>query len=368
MDRDGQLLVIVFLRGGADGLTLVPPVGAGGDDDYARARGSMAVPAATAFPLDDRFALHPELAPLHALFEEGQLAVIPACGSEDGTRSHFEAQDLMEHGGPSIGGGWLGRLMRARRAANPDRHASGLAAVSIGTAVSESLRGAPGATALRTFEDLALDPRDAAVAAELDGLYRHDALLAAAARGALTAAARLDEIRRRPYRPEHGARYGDDPFSAGMARIAALAKTDVGLEAATIDLGGWDTHILQDQLIAGPMQSLAGGLHAFATDLGPLLATTSIVVMTEFGRRLQPNSALGTDHGRGGVMLVIGGGVLGGVHGRWPGLDDGALEPPGDVAVAQSFRDVLAPVIARAAQAVDIAAVFPSVSVAPLPL
>src|SRR5512139_4184157 len=100
---DERVLVVVFLRGGADGLALVPPVG---EDAYALARPRLRVEAPGAPRLDDRFALHPRLAPVYPLYQRGDLAVIHAAGSEDGTRSHFEAQDLMEHGGVT-GGGWL---------------------------------------------------------------------------------------------------------------------------------------------------------------------------------------------------------------------------------------------------------------------
>jgi uncharacterized protein (DUF1501 family) len=106
------------------------------------------------------------------------------------------------------------------------------------------------------------------------------------------------------------------------------------------------------------MRALARGLSAFATDLGPALARTSVVVMSEFGRRVAENASLGTDHGRGGAMLVLGGGTAGGMHCRWPGLEDDRLVGPGDLPVVHDYRDVLAAVLVRHGTP-DASGVFP---------
>jgi uncharacterized protein (DUF1501 family) len=116
------------------------------------------------------------------------------------------------------------------------------------------------------------------------------------------------------------------------------------------------------------MKLLGSGLAAFARDLDKRLATTTVVVMTEFGRRLRENSSLGTDHGRGGVMLVLGGGVQGGIAGGWPGLDDSVLVGPGDLSVAHNYRDVIAPVLARHGESFAPEKVFPGYHPDPLPL
>jgi uncharacterized protein (DUF1501 family) len=357
---DRRTVVVIFLRGGADGLTLVPPIG---DDEYHRARPRIAVSASEAIPLDGRFGLHPRLARLERLYREGSMAIVPACGSEDDTRSHFEAQDLMEHGGVDVGGGWLGRWLRQRRPGA----ANALSALAFGTAVPESLRGAPSATALRTFSDLGLGTDGQHLAHQLGRLYAGDALLGDSARDALDALGRLAALREADYRPAAGVEYGDDDLALELRCLAQLLKADVGLEAACLDVGGWDTHILQGTILEPLMERFGRGLAAFASDLGERLALTSIVVMTEFGRRVRENSALGTDHGRGGVMLIVGGGVRGGVHGRWPGLEDDVLVGPGDVPVAQNFRDALTPVLARHG-AFATEAVFPGYRVKPLPL
>jgi uncharacterized protein (DUF1501 family) len=361
-DGTPRTLVVIFLRGGADGLTLVPPVG---DDAYHRARPRLRVEATAAPRLDGRFALHPALAPLHPLFAEGQLAIVHAVGSEDATRSHFEAQDLMEHGGVT-GGGWLGRFLRHREATG----SRALAAVALGTEIPECLRGAPAATVFRSIADLALGDGGGAFTRSLAVLYgAAGGQLGQAARDTLEATRRLEALRLTDYRPAAGAHYADDDFARALRQVAQLVKARVGLEAASIDLGGWDSHVAQQALLEPLMGRLAAGLAAFAADLGPWLATTSVVVMTEFGRRVAENASLGTDHGRGSVMLVLGGGVAGGrVAGSWPGLEATALEGPGDLPVRTNYRDVLGPVLARHGAGAVLDRVFPSFTLHPLAL
>lgn len=344
---DPGAVVVVFLRGGADGLSLTPPVG---DDDYHRLRPWLRLRPSEVIPLDGFFGLHPLLRPLEALFREGHLQVVPACGSDDGTRSHFEAQDRMEQGGGAVAGGWLGRWLRTLPSGR------GLPAVAFGTALPLSLRGAPGAVVVRRIEDLSLGAA-AALRSSLAPLYEDDALLGPAARDALQAIDRLEGL---------GAEtrglgaYPDDPFGAALRQTVRLLGADVGLRAASLDLPGWDSHAGQATVLEPLLRSLGAGLAALARDLGPRLPQVSVVVMTEFGRRVAENSALGTDHGRGGVMLVLGGGTPGGIAGRWPSLRGEVLEGPGDVPVAQDYRSVLRDVLARHGAASHLARIFPS--------
>jgi uncharacterized protein (DUF1501 family) len=365
-----RTLVVVFLRGGADALSLVPPVG---DDAYHRARPRLAVPAGSALALDGFFALHPALRELHPFYKEGALAVVHAAGSEVDTHSHFEAQDLVEHGGEDVAGGWLGRFLRSRLDEDP-RVGGALSAVALSDELPESLRASPTATALRALDDLDHGPEAEALSRQLRSLYAGDETLAAAAEAAFNASARISGLRGSDYRPAPGARYADSKdgeyalgFSANLARVAQLIKGGVGLVAACIDLHGWDSHFVQDQILEPRLRALSLGLSAFATDLGERLATTTVVVMSEFGRRVHENASLGTDHGRGGVMLVLGGGTLGGMHCRWPGLSDDFLDYPGDLPVVHNYRDVLAPVLARHG-AGDLSAVFPRHQFQPLAL
>jgi uncharacterized protein (DUF1501 family) len=357
---DRRTLVVVFLRGGADGLALVPPIA---DDNYHKARPRLGIEQKDAVALDGFFGLHPKLADLAPAYREGDLAIVHGAGSEDDTRSHFEAQDLMEHGGV-VAGGWLGRFLRTR----PSPTSGALACVAVGKALPECLLGAPTATVMQSLDDFSLGAKTPALRMQLERLYAMEqGALGSAARDTFDALQRIDAMRAMPYTPAHGATYGTDDFSQGLRQIARLLKADLGVEAASIDLDGWDSHFTQQTLVDPLAARLGQGLAAFRRDLGARLATTTVVVMTEFGRRVRENSSFGTDHGRGSVMFVMGGGVKGGrVIGPWPGLRDELLEGPGDLPVVNNYRDILGPVLQRhGASAEHLARVFPDFALKP---
>lgn len=354
-----QTLVVVFLRGGADGLNLVAPLE---DDGYHRARPRIAIGKKQAVALDGFYGLNPLLNSLAPAYKDGEFAIVHAAGSEDDTRSHFEAQDLMEHGGIAAGG-WLGRFLRAQSSAVNGP----LSAVALGKAVPLSLRGAPAATVLQSLDDFSLGDNRAKLTQSLAKLYGMQTdLLATAARDTLGAIERVDALRQSAYHAANGADYGTDDFSRGLIQVARLIKARVGLRAASVDLGGWDSHFSQSLIMDPLITRLARGLSAFYTDLGPEMKRTTVVVMTEFGRRLEENSAFGTDHGRGSVMFVMGGGIKGGrVLGRWPGLSREVLEGPGDLPVTTNYRNVLAPILQRhGAERLD--QVFPNFPLEPV--
>jgi uncharacterized protein (DUF1501 family) len=348
-----QTLVVVFLRGGADGLNMVAPLE---DDGYHNARPRIAITRSKAIALDGFYGLNPLLKELEPLYRDGTLAIVHAAGSEDSTRSHFEAQDLMEHGG-IIGGGWLARFLRAQAGAA----AGPLAAVALGASVPECLRGAPAATVFQSLDDFSLGDNRGRLKAwlgKLYGLQRDE--LGRAAGYTLEAVGRIDRLRSAKYHAANGAEYGADAFSNGLMQIARLIKARVGLQAASVDLNGWDSHFSQSTVMDPLMQRLAKGLSAFCRDLGRDLERTTVVAMTEFGRRVEENSAFGTDHGRGSVMFVLGGGVQGGrVLGKWPGLTRDVLEGPGDLPVTTNYRNVLAPILERHGGAGSLSGTFP---------
>ena len=349
-------LVVIFLRGGADGLNMVVPYA---DDGYYRARPGIGIRRENLLDLDGFFGLNPHLSGLHPWWKEGQLSITHCAGSEDETRSHFEAQDFMEHGGLAAGG-WLGRFLRVR----PDAGQSPLTAVAIGPQLPECLRGAPSCAAIQSLEDFGLGdhvPDD--FLPELAALYKAaPGVLGPAGQSALAALDRIQSLTKTSYAPENKAIYGKEGFSSGLRQIARLIKGRVGLQAATLDLGGWDSHLTQSVIMDPPMERLGQGLNAFATDLGPEeLARTNIVVLTEFGRRVAENSAVGTDHGRGSVIFLLGGGLAGRkkVQANWPDLANSPLVGPGDLPVNINYRDILAPVLRRQSPQVDLAKVFP---------
>jgi uncharacterized protein (DUF1501 family) len=332
------------------------------DDGYYRARPRIAITAQNAVKLDDFFGFNPLLKELAPAYRDGQLAIVHAVGSEDATRSHFEAQDLMERGG-LVAGGWLGRFLRYSQTASGP-----LSAVAVGKAVPESLRGAPAATVMQSLDDFSLGPNAARLTRELEKLYGVESdLLGGAARDTLEAMRRIEKLRNTVYQPRHGAEYGRDDFSQAMQQVARLLRARIGLQTAAVDMNGWDSHINQGGIMDPLLVKLSAGLSAFYRDFGREMDKVTVVVMTEFGRRLAENSAFGTDHGRGSVMFVLGGGVPGGrVLGNWPGLNPEVLDGPGDLPVTTNYRDVLAPVLQRHSPAVKLDQVFPNHSFAPL--
>ena len=334
-----RALVVIFLRGGADGLNLLVPHG---DDAYYRARPTLGIPKRKLVGTGERFGFAPALAPLVPLWGAGRMAVVPACGSGDASRSHFEAMATMEAGRGTRGerseGGWLARYVTA----TPERDAA-LRALAFGETMPDSLRGAPGAVATNAIADLRL-PDDPAFVAGLQKAYAHGPL-AASGRRHLEIAARLGSIAADTRRSG----YPDSPLGAGLAEVAALLRSGIGLEIACLDSELWDTHVAQGADAgwqATLARGLAEGIAAFARDLGPRLETTTILVMTEFGRRVEENAGLGTDHGRASVAMVIGGGVRGGrVLGRWPGLERDALDEVGDLPPVNDYRPLLREVL-----------------------
>jgi uncharacterized protein (DUF1501 family) len=364
----GDVLISVFLRGGVDGLSMIVPHG---DDDYYKLRPTLAIARPTdtrakasdrVIDLDGFFGLHPALAALRPLQEAGQMAIVHACGSGDQTRSHFEAMATMERGvaadtGPASG--WLARHLESA----PWNNSSPLRAVALGSILPQSLRGTNQATALREVDDLRLQSPfhggTERFERTLQALYTRDEL-AGAGQEALSVLKTLNQL---PVADAGHGRYPADDFGDGLRQVALLMKSGVGLEAACLDHGGYDTHVAQGTtqgFLAGRLQSLAAGLAAFAHDLEPRRWNrTTVVVMSEFGRRAAENSGLGTDHGRGGAMLILGGHVVGGrVHGLWPGLGATQLEGPGDLKVTTDYRSVLAEVITRRLKNPNAAEIF----------
>ena len=358
-----QTLVVVFLRGGADGLNMVAPFE---DDGYHKARPRIAIKKEDSVQLDDFFGLNPLLRELETPFKDGSLAIMHAAGSEDSTRSHFEAQDLMEHGGLLMSGGWLGRFLRAL----PEGANGPLSAVAVGKSVPECLRGAPASTVMESLDSFSLGRKAGKMASALGKLYGlENSALGAVARDTLGAMKRIEKLRSEKDSPANGAEYSYDGFSRGMRQIARLIKARVGLVTASIDLNGWDSHFVQSSVMDPLMPRLAKGLLAFYKDMGREMENTTVIVMTEFGRRVYENASFGTDHGRGSVMLAMGGGVKGGrVIADWPTLNDEVLEGPGDLPVTLNYRDALAPVLSRFGLGDRLESVFPGYGLKPLDL
>ena len=368
---NAPVLLCVFLRGAADGLNIVVPHA---DDEYYRLRPNIAIPRpgekSGAIDLDGRFGLHPRLAPLKAAYDAKELALIHAVGSPHPTRSHFEAQDYMETarvGEPSAARGWLGSYLAMRQ---PGR-AEVLRAVAVTSRSPLALRGYPDAVVapnLRDFRLGAPPELDAVLTQGFARLYAMDAPGVAERAGGRALFASEMVARALGKRRQFSRAYARD--AQDFADVAKLIKANVGLEAAWLDLGGWDTHRGQGSSDNGELprqlDRLGRALAAFRADLGPVFERVVVVVMSEFGRTARENGTGGTDHGHGNVMLVLGGNVQGGrVLGNLPGLASEQLFQGRDLPVTTDFRDVLAEITERHLRLPDAAALFPGYQLEP---
>jgi len=366
--RRRKTLVVLFQRGAADGLNIVVPHG---DRPYYKLRPSIAIPRprpggeGVALDLDGRFGFHPALGAFKELYDRELLAVIHAAGSPDATRSHFDAQDFMESGTPGVKStrdGWLNRYLQS----HPQADGSGFRAVASTSQLPRILGGHASALAIPRLSRFGLEGRYAALARDgLEALYSAsgDELLAATARETFDAVELLERVDPTRHRPANDADYPGGAFGSALLQIAQLIKSDVGLEIAFAELGGWDHHVneggVQGQL-AGLLRRFARGVEAFVRDLGDRMEDVVLVTLSEFGRTAGENGSAGTDHGHAGAMFVIGGPVRGGkLYGDWPGLEPEQLYEGRDLALTTDFREVMARLLRGHLGAGRIDTVFP---------
>lgn len=369
-----DVLVSIFLRGGADGLSLCVPHG---EDAYYRIRPTLAIGApgssdsVKCTDLDGFFGLAPAMAALYPAYDAGDLLVVQAAGLTDGTRSHFDAMMFMETGGTRedlVATGWLGRHLLATGPASPD---TVLRAVGINPSLQRTLTGSPQALPVPDPGSFVLGGNEGTAQQRLDllrDLYTDTPEpLRSAAHNTYRTLDVLESIDFENYAPAGGAVYGDNDFGRAMRAAAALIKAGTGVEAIAIDLGGWDTHAGQgarNGYMANLMQQLAAGLAAFHKDvLQGGTRNVCVVTMSEFGRNAAENGSEGTDHGYGNCMFVLGGHVAGGrVLCDWPGLESAQLFEGQDLAITTDYRNVLAEILQRRAATADLDFVFPGLT------
>ena len=367
--KDRPVLIAIFQRGAADGLSMVIPFG---DAYYYGVRPQVAIPEPkrgdpeTAIDLDGFFALHPALAALKPIYDAGHLAIVHAVGSPNSTRSHFDAQDYMETATPwekNTADGWLNRYMQATHTLQP----SPFRAVAFGPVLPRTLAGPAPAVAMTDIADF--DVRgggdDGQLIQGFEALYtqRIADSLQSTGRETFEAVKRLKSANPQQYQPGNGANYPRTPFGKALLQTAQLIKADVGLEVGFIDIGGWDTHANQGSAqgqLANRLRELSEGMAALHRDLGDQMQKVVVLTMTEFGRMLKQNGAAGTDHGHASCLCVLGGPVKGGkVYGSWPGLAPEQLYEGRDLALTTDFRDVFAEVAARHLGASNLGMIFP---------
>ena len=361
-DSSPWTIVVLSLRGAADGMSLVVPHG---DPVYYQARPRIAVPSDRLLAKDAMFGLHPALAPLVPLWESGRIAAVHATGLPVANRSHFSAMEQLEDATPgsTTRSGWLNRLLGGTGAASP------LEGVAVGT-LPTAMYGAQPVVGLSTVDDVtvagaeSLSPSDPRIAS-LRRAWRNDGSAMAAGMGSA-----LDTVRAfQPVRDteDTSASYPDTDLGGALCAVARTIRGNVGTTVFTVDHGDWDMHTYVGQPESGWMRdnakAMAEAVAAFFTDLGALGDRVTLVTISEFGRRTVENAQQGLDHGWGNVMLLAGAGVKGGrYHGTWPGL---TTSGDADLTVTTDYRSVLAEVV-TARTGVSTATVFPGFTPEPV--
>jgi uncharacterized protein (DUF1501 family) len=370
----GNVVVVLSLRGGLDGLGLVVPHG---DPGYYAARPTIAIPRSTLLHRDQMFGLHPNLKPLEWMFAQGELAAVQAVGLPAPNRSHFSAMQEVEDADPtsSVRRGWVNRMIGL------DADTSPTEAVHLTSSTPPAMfYGSEDTLAANRLDGLVLKGADPLLDEDLWRSRRMRQLdriwsdvpgpLGHAGRSTLRGVRRLAPEIAEPTPAREGVTYPTSGLAAALKDTARLVRADIGAEVVSIDYGSWDLHAGYGTATAGSMQSLitglAAGLDAFFRDLGPLRSRVTVVTISEFGRRVEENGSRGLDHGWGNAMLVAGGGVRGGrYYGRWPGLGGSLVE--GDLAVTTDYRTVLGEIVAKRLDRAP-SKVFPGLPYRPLGL
>lgn len=377
----GDVLVVVFNRGGMDGLNVVAPyrmpsyqalrptIRVRPPEEFSGPTEGAGLPldaggAIAPFELSGIFGLHPGMTALHqGPWANGHLAVVHAVGmpaTESATRSHFEAQRNWEAGSArlNITDGFLNRHLAAFT------DLSGVSAIGRGSTLQALLRGEVPAFAMSSIASFGVrgfhDNRRAATA--LATLYPSSGDLLSSVGSETLAVTGMVSGLPDPG-PQNGAVYARDPLAQGLRETARLIRANVGLRVVVIDDGGWDTHTDMgapadtNSYFRRKTTEFSNALAAFYTDLGSAMDEVTLVTMSEFGRTINENGSGGTDHGRATAMFVMGHHVNGGVYGDFPDqIVDG---PEGDLTVANDFRRVFSEVLSKRMPGSDLSEVFP---------
>ena len=377
----GDILVVLFARGGSDGLQLVAPAD---EALYQQARPTLAVqPSGTGagLPISGgldgvNFFFNADAPELNDLYSLGNLALVHAAGVPTENRSHFKSMDLMERGmadnETNIPSGWLTRHIGTLTASRPL-----LSTVSTASNNPISLLGYSEAISIPDVNIFSVSGGDTTaqvISALNSGGSEYEAVAQQTLDAIDTVQDKLDELglNSSPVTDvndsETGAGYTNGPLSSALRNLATLIKMDIGLDVATVDHGGWDHHNNLTNEFRNQVTELSQSISAFWQDVAAYQDRITLVFMTEFGRRLSENASAGTDHGSGSVMMVLSGNANGGqMYGTWPGLNASQLDN-GDLAVTTDYRQVLGELLAKRHGSPSLDTVFPTVPYAPLGL
>ncbi|WP_018693978.1 DUF1501 domain-containing protein [Algicola sagamiensis] len=357
---EGKTLVVVFQRGGCDGLNCIVPYA---DPRYYVLRPTIGIPAPdpanpeSAIDLDGTFGFHPQLAALHPSWVAGNLALLPTVQYDSPSRSHFSSQHFIESGQrENVSDGWLNRHFQTQQ------FAAQLRAVGISNELVQSLRGNATVTSISNIDTFSLGISEAEQTlllghlgdqyASTDDMLPNHRLVNRFGSQVVQDLDVIQYVRSLPYNPDNGAVYPSSSFGRSMTQVAKLIKADVGLEVATVDIGGWDTHSNQgagqaNGSQARALRNLATGVAALSQDLGSRMDNTVILICTEFGRTAHENGSRGTDHGVASTWYVLGNTVQGGIYGSWPGLDEGDLDRGRFLRHTIDYRDIYGDILTQ---------------------
>jgi uncharacterized protein (DUF1501 family) len=362
-------LIVIFLRGAIDGLSVVIPYG---DSQYYDWRPTIAIPrygdGATLELGDGHFGINPALAPILPQWRDRTLAFVHACGSPDSSRSHFDAQDYMESGTPglkSTSDGWMNRLLGVL----PGTH-SAAEAINLGPTTARILSGpvpvANMGLGKNAAKPIALDRPT--VGEAFARMYSGNDPLSRAYREGIEARKKLLADLDQDMTEAAAGAPPASQTSDYTGQLGRLIARDPGIRLAFIGLSGWDTHVSQGASkgqLFNHLKPLSDGLGGLVAALGPAYSDTVVMVISEFGRTIHENGNGGTDHGHGNVMWIMGGAINGGkVYSQWPGLAEADLYQGRDLAITTDFRDPICAVLKTHLRLSDpqIAKVFPNFS------
>jgi uncharacterized protein (DUF1501 family) len=340
-----RILVVLELSGGNDGLNTVVPFG---DPAYYRARPQLAIAEREAIKVAGGFGFHPSMVGFERLYKEGQLAVVHGCGYDHPSLSHFSSMGFWHTGVPNGGEplGWLGRLA-------DETFDAGQRNTIVNLGNSQSLAVRSGRHSPLVFDDPARFRRDGTdeekrVLNEMSQPRETtNATLQFLASTAQNAAESSDFVRRASSAYRTTVDYGSGGGLGGnLQRVAALiaAQMPTRLYYVTYSGNNFDTHVQQADLHTRLLMYTADAVRGFMEDIARIGRADDVALMifTEFGRRVEENGSLGTDHGTATPMFVVGKGVKGGFYERHPSLTD--LDD-GNMKMTTDFRRVYATMI-----------------------
>ncbi len=374
-----DIIVSVFMRGGADGLSIAVPFA---DPNYYTSRSTIAIPrpdssAATKGINLDGFFMFPQAMAGNAAgtgglmpaFTATDLLIVQATGQLNNSRSHFDAQRYMEVGkpvDPNLVTGWLGRHLASMPPLKSDALLRG---IGVSSGLQKTLVGGPKTLPIADPTNFSIGGSAATQPqriAFLQGDYASaDEPMHSAALDATNTVALLKSVNFSGYLPANGAAYPNSSFGRALRSVAVLIKNDIGIEAAQVDIGGWDTHSGQDPIggsMFNTMRDFSNSLGAFYADVIATGFNVTVVAVSEFGRNVRENGSQGTDHGRGTVMFAMGKGIAGGrvLTKNWPGLARENLDSGQDLKVTVDYRDILAEIVQKRLANPNLDVVFPT--------